>query len=123
MRKYLLVFAAVALASAAIAGVQSMDARIPADKTLETVPSRKAASVPVEVRVNGATPNSGTLTLQAIHTLADGSPVTNAVASIQGTNGVYKLASAPYVLRGDRLLLTFSAVTNGNVTVVSDIKD
>lgn len=124
MRKYLLVFAAVALASAAIAGVQSMDARIPADKTLETVPSRKAASVPVEIRIDKADPESGTVAIQAIHTLADGTPATNSVATVAITNGTaYAIASAPYVLRGDRLLLTFSDATNGCVTVVSDIKD
>lgn len=114
--------AVVCLAAvAAIAGVQSMDARITASKTVVTTPSKSAASVPVEVRVANAAPNSGTLVLTAIHTKADGTPATNTVASIQGTNGVYKLANAPYVLRGDRLVFTFSAVTNGNLTAVFDI--
>lgn len=125
MTKYLLTFAAVAIASAvAIAEVQSFDALIPAGKTLTATPSRKAASVPVEVRIDKAVPESGTLAVQAIHTLADGSPATNSVATVTITNGTtYAIASAPYVLRGDRLLLTFSDATNGCVTVVSDIKD
>lgn len=123
MKRFTAVLSLSLLAGIAIAGVQSLDARIPAGGTIVATPSRKAASIPVEVRVNDAVPNSGTLTLTAIHLTAAGVPVTNAVATLQGTNGVYKIASAPYVLRGDRLLLTFSAVTNGTVTLISDIKE
>ena len=123
MKKILTLAAIATFAAAAIAGIQSMDARVPAGKVVEAVPSREAASVPVEVRVAGAQPNSGTLTLTTIHVLADGTPTTNTVASVGGTNGVYAIASAPYVLRGGRLVFTFSAVTNGNLTAVFDIKD
>lgn len=121
MKRIISIFtiAALAAATAALCAGFSFDAAVPQSGEVGRAFLADSPAVLAEVRLANLDPSNSTVSVSALHRMADGTVATNALAESISGDGVHSVTGATVrVLPGDIVRLKFSSATNGCCTVV-----